>query len=97
MRTYAHFEHVIAFALLGVLFTLAYPTRVLMVCCIVLGGGALLEIAQTLTPDRHGTVIDALEKIGGGAAGILLVRAILHFRQGRTITHRLDKPSSVNR
>jgi hypothetical protein len=86
MRTYAHFEHFIAFALLGALFTFAYPRRLLLVCCIVLGGAALLEIAQTLTPDRHGTLIDALEKIGGGAAGILFVRAILHFRQKRKIS-----------
>jgi hypothetical protein len=45
-----------------------------------------LEIAQTLTPDRHGTLTDALEKIAGGAAGILFVRAILHFRQERKIS-----------
>jgi hypothetical protein len=36
-----------------------------------------------MTPDRHGTTVDALEKMAGGAAGIL--------------THRLwfakDKPS----
>ena len=53
---------------------LAYPKRLLMVCCIVLGGAALLEIAQTLTPDRHGTLIDAVEKIVGGAVGIALVK-----------------------
>jgi VanZ family protein len=43
---------------------------------------ALLEILQTLTPDRHGTLIDALEKMAGGAAGILLARRILRFRSG---------------
>jgi VanZ family protein len=83
MQTYAHFEHVIAFALLGALFTLAYPKRLLLVCCIVLGAAVLLEIAQTLTPDRHGTLIDALEKIAGGAIGIVLVRSIQHFRRRR--------------
>jgi VanZ family protein len=80
MRTYAHFVHVLAFVLLGALFTFAYPHRVLVVAFIVLGGGAFLEFAQTLTPDRHGTFIDALEKIGGGAAGILLVKTIQHIR-----------------
>ena len=83
MRTYAHFEHIIAFALLGALFAFAYPKRLLLVCCIVLGGAALLEIAQTLTPDRHGTLIDALEKIAGGSAGILLARTIQYFCQRR--------------
>ena len=83
MQTYAHFEHVIAFALLGALFTLAYPKRPFLVCWIVLGAAVLLEIAQTLTPDRHGTLIDAMEKIAGGAVGIMLVRSIQHFWRKR--------------
>lgn len=87
MRTYAHFEHVLAFALLGALFAYAYPHKLLLVCCVVLGGAVLLELAQTMTPDRHGTMVDALEKMAGGTAGILFAR----------ITHRLwfgkDKPS----
>jgi VanZ family protein len=74
MQTFAHFEHVIAFGFLGALFGLSYPRRPLLVFCIVFGAAALLEILQTLTPDRHGTLIDALEKIAGGAAGIILVR-----------------------
>ena len=69
--------------ILGTLFGFAYPHRTLLVCCIVLGAAALLEIAQTLTPDRHGTLVDALEKIAGGAVGILLARKIQHFRGER--------------
>jgi VanZ family protein len=80
MRTYAHFEHVIAFAIFGMLFTFAYPKRVVFVCCIVLISATALEYLQTLTPDRHGTLIDALEKIAGGAFGILVARAVLYFR-----------------
>src|SRR5829696_2032417 len=53
MQTYAHFEHVIAFALLGFLFGFAYPRRLILVCCIVFGAAALLEVLQTMTPDRH--------------------------------------------
>lgn len=79
MQTYAHFEHIIAFAILGALFGLAYPRRTVLVCCIVFGAAALLEIAQTFTPDRHGTLIDAVEKIAGGAIGILAAQAIRHF------------------
>jgi len=74
MRTYAHFEHVIAFAILGALFGFAYPRHLILVCGIVFGAAALLEILQTITPDRHGTLIDALEKMAGGAAGIILAR-----------------------
>ena len=86
MQTYAHFEHIFAFALLGALFTLAYPKRLLLVCCIVFGGAALLEIAQTLTPDRHGTIIDAFEKIGGGAVGILFAKSMQHLWRERKIS-----------
>ena len=80
MRTYAHFEHVLAFALLGALFAYAYPRKLLLVCCVVLGGAVLLEVAQTMTPDRHGTVVDALEKMAGGAAGILFARIAQRLR-----------------
>jgi VanZ family protein len=80
MQTFAHFEHVIAFAFLGVFFGLAYPKRTALVCCIVLGAAGLLEILQTLTPDRHGTWIDALEKMAGGAAGIFLANVVQQLR-----------------
>jgi VanZ family protein len=100
MKTYARFEHIIAFAILGALFGLAYPRRIVLVCCIVLGGAALLEMLQTLTPDRHGTLIDMMEKMAGGAAGIFLSQAILVAGQYRTTrnidaTHR-SAPPEIN-
>ena len=79
MRTYAHLVHVIAFTIFGILFAFAYPKRVVFVCCIVFISAIALEYLQTLTPDRHGTLIDALEKIAGGAFGILVARAVLYF------------------
>jgi VanZ like family len=87
MQTYAHFEHVIAFAILGALFGFAYPRRLILVCGIVFGAAALLEILQTMTPDRHGTLIDALEKMAGGAAGILFARIV------RRLWTAKDRPS----
>lgn len=83
MGTYAHVEHMIAFAVVGALFSFAYPRRTILICVIVFGGAALLEFLQTLTPDRHGTLIDALEKMAGGAVGILLARGILQFGAAR--------------
>src|SRR5664280_512308 len=65
MRTYAHFEHVIAFAFFGTLVAFAYPKRVIFVCCIIFITAVTLEYLQTLTPDRHGTLIDACEKVLG--------------------------------
>lgn len=87
MQTYAHFEHVIAFAILGALFGFAYPRRLILVCGVVFGAAALLEILQTMTPDRHGTWIDALEKMAGGAAGIILART------ARRLWSTKDRPS----
>ncbi len=77
------FQHLAAFAALGALFCLAYPRQIPLVCLIVLGSALSLELMQMLTPDRHGRVQDAIEKISGGAAGILAGRAILYFEQAR--------------
>jgi VanZ family protein len=71
----ADLEHIIAFAVAGLLFCLAYPRQIVRVCFIVLGSAVLLEYLQTLTPDRHGTILDASEKIVGGAFGIFAARA----------------------
>jgi VanZ family protein len=68
--TYVHFEHVLAFAVVGLLFCLAYPRSMIPVCCIVFGAAVLFEVLQTFTPDRHGTLADAVEKMIGGAIGI---------------------------
>ena len=79
MRKYAAIEHFVAFAVLGALLSLAYPNRVATICCVVFGGAIALELAQTLTPDRHGTVIDAIQKVSGGAFGILTVKFATYF------------------
>jgi len=77
MRRFADFEHVLAFAVFGLIFCFAYPKRTFMVCCVVFGSAIALEFMQTLTPDRHGTLRDATEKIAGGASGILLAKYAL--------------------
>ena len=79
MRSYAHVEHVIAFAIFGALFSFAYPRGIIFACCVVFLSAVILEYLQTLTPDRHGTLIDASEKIVGGALGIWTVRVALYF------------------
>jgi VanZ family protein len=76
------FEHVAAFAVLGGLFCLAYPRQVVLVCLIVVGSAVLLELAQLLTPDRHGRIQDAIEKLAGGTLGFVAGRAILYFERG---------------
>lgn len=70
-------EHVGAFFLLGLLFFLRYPERLRTVCLVVFGSAIALELAQALLPDRHARLVDALEKIFGGGAGIALGVAVL--------------------
>jgi VanZ like protein len=79
MGSYAHIEHIIVFAIFGALFSFAYPKRIIFVCFVVFLSAAILECLQTLTPDRHGTPIDAFEKIVGGALGIFAVKAVLYL------------------
>ena len=67
----------------GALFAFAYPRRTFFVCCVVFSSAVVLECLQTLTPYRHGTSIDAIEKISGAALGICAARAIVHFRRER--------------
>jgi VanZ family protein len=70
------FEHFAAFAALAVLFCMAYPRQIALVCALVFGSAALLEIAQLLTPDRHARLTDALQKLAGGAFGIVVISTI---------------------
>ena len=81
LPTSSSFEHLAAFAVVGTLFCAAYPRHIVLVCLIVLGSAVLLEILQLLTPDRHGRVPDAIEKMAGGVIGIAVGRAILYFDQ----------------
>jgi VanZ family protein len=81
LPTSTSFEHLAAFTVLGALFCLAYPRHIAPVCLIVLGSAVLLEIMQLLTPDRHGRIQDAIEKVTGGVAGIVAGRAIIYFEQ----------------
>ena len=68
----AGLEHIAAFGMLGILFCVAYPRRIVFVCLVVLGSAALLELSQLVTPDRHARLADAIEKIAGGGVGITL-------------------------
>ena len=77
------FERLAAFAVLGALFCLAYPRHIALVGLIVLGTAVVLEFLQLLTPDRHGRILDAAEKIAGGVSGMVAARAILHLERTR--------------
>jgi hypothetical protein len=71
-----------AFALLGVLFVWGYTRHfaslILFLTFVVFG----LEALQHLTPDRHGHLIDAMEKAAGASGGACFARLILALRRG---------------
>ena len=90
--TSSNLEHLAAFALLGIVFCLAYPGRTLSVLTIVLSSVALLELLQLLTPDRHARILDALQKAAGGAAGVFVGSAVLRFDRARLWRSRDSTP-----
>jgi VanZ family protein len=70
-------ERFCAYGLLGLLFCMAYPRRIALVCVLVFGSAVILELLQIIIPDRDARVIDAVEKLAGGAVGIVSSRAFL--------------------
>ena len=73
-----------AYGVLGLLFYFAYPRQVGFVCLLVFGSAVFLEILQIFVPDRDARVVDALEKMAGGAAGMLAARAFLALARHRS-------------
>jgi len=65
----AGLERFAAYGVLGVLFVAAYPRRFVLVMTLILGAAVSLELLQHLTPDRHGHLADAAQKITGGLLG----------------------------
>jgi VanZ family protein len=59
-----------AYGLLGLLFGLAYARRLTLVVSIVLGSAIGLELLQLFIADRDARLIDVVEKLTGGIAGI---------------------------
>ncbi len=59
-----------AFFALGAAFMTAYPKRLPTAVGVVSLIAVALEAMQRLVPSRHGEVLDALEKLAGGLAGV---------------------------
>ena len=78
------YERFAAYAILGILFGLAYPRRIWTVVCIVVGAAMALEGLQHLTPGRHGQLADLLEKASGGLFGILSAEVARRVVYGRS-------------
>jgi hypothetical protein len=73
------YERFVAYAIVGILFGLAYRGRRFMALGIVVGAAIALEGLQYLTPDRHGRLVDLLEKVSGGLLGVLIAIAARRY------------------
>jgi hypothetical protein len=60
-----------AHAVLGVLFCLAYPRHLSFVCVLVFGSAVVLELLRDYIPNSDARYLDFVEKLLGGATGIL--------------------------
>jgi hypothetical protein len=70
------YEHFFAFAVIGLLFGLAYPRHWLLIGVAVIGSAVGLELLQLITPGRHGRLLDLAQKIVGGTCGLTLATLI---------------------
>jgi VanZ family protein len=76
-------EHVAAFALLGLAFGLAYPSRRLLLAVIGIAAAALMETLQQMVPGRHAYFSDFVINAGGACAG-LVVAVVFDWLRRRT-------------
>lgn len=68
-----------AFAVVSMLFVLAYPDRWKRIALLLVTGAALFEIAQLISPTRHAHVEDALVKSLGVLIGVAAGYVLSHF------------------
>lgn len=77
-------DRALAYAAIGFLLMLSFPRHPWRVVAGVLAMIVALEVAQELRPDRHGRVVDVVEKaIGAGAGAALASGALWAFRRRR--------------
>lgn len=65
-------ERMTAFAVIGMLFTIAYPRKFWIAVLVTFGAAIALELLQVLAPSRHGRGFDAVVKLAGGGSGLLI-------------------------
>lgn len=66
----AQIDRMGAYIVLGLLFAIAYPRRLLWVMLVLLAVAVGLEWAQNLRPDRHAEVADMIVKCVGVVLGV---------------------------
>lgn len=75
-------ERALALLLIGIVFALAYPRRILLVGLLLVGATALLELTQVFEPSRHGRWLDLGVKVAGGVVGLAIGTVLTRLRPG---------------
>ena len=70
-------ERFLAFALLGLLFGIAYPKRLPLIALFLVAAAVSLELGQNLVPGRHGRLLDGLVKVAGALSGVGISVAVV--------------------
>jgi glycopeptide antibiotics resistance protein len=66
----ANWERLLSFFAVGLLFTLAYPRRLLLVVVLLVGAAIGFEVLQLFAGTRHAHVRDMLVKLAGAVTGV---------------------------
>jgi glycopeptide antibiotics resistance protein len=66
----ANWERLLSFFVAGLLFSLAYPRRLLLVIVVVVGAAIGFELLQLFAGTRHAQVRDMMVKLLGGGVGV---------------------------
>src|SRR5882724_1764508 len=72
-------ERFSAYGLLGFLLSFLLPGRLFVASALVVGVAILLELFQTLVPNRDPALFDVIQKAAGGVTGALIAQAVLAF------------------
>ncbi|WP_028747364.1 antibiotic resistance protein VanZ [Rhizobium mesoamericanum] len=68
--TSVNLDRALAYLLVGFMFAVAYPRRLLAVIVLLIFGALAIEYLQYLSPTRHARLHDAAVKIVGASAGV---------------------------
>jgi VanZ family protein len=79
-----HFEHLIAFALVGLMFGLGYPSQRVGMALVGVMTTAALELLQLWAPGRHARFIDFVMNAAGVCLGLAIAAMLERVRRQQT-------------
>lgn len=80
MGTFVHVERFGAFGLMGLLFAIGHPRRLLFVLGLVFATAIGFELLQVVLADRHARIEDLAVKLLGGTCGVASGWILIRYR-----------------